>query len=199
MIAHLRGKLVANTPLTAVVDCAGVGYEVFIPLSTANKLPSPGEDVHMFISAVYREDSQTLYGFHEASARDVFRLLIEKVPGVGPRLAISLLSTFSVEGLRASVAAGDVAALSRCPGVGRKTAERLLVELRDKAFPGTDSASPISPSPAEATSEAARDAIVALQTLGYKANDAAQAVAKAQKSLGEDASTETLIKGALGG
>lgn len=199
MIARLRGTVVERSPLAAVLECGGIGFSVALPLRTAERLPAIGQEAVLHTVAVYREDSQALYGFHDATERAVFALLIDKVQGVGPRLALSLLSTFTVEALREAVSHRDTAALSRCPGVGKKTAERLLVELRDKAFPGGEEETPGSLAPTGTSPETVRDAITALQTLGFKPAEAATAVARARKEAGDQAPTEELIRRALGG
>ena len=123
-----------STPLLAVIDAGGVGYEVHIPVSTAEHLPQSGGECSLFIHSVYREDSATLYGFAKREDRDFFRILIERVSGIGPKIGISMLSRMSVELLRSAISTSDVALLSQCPGIGKKTAERLIIELRDKLF-----------------------------------------------------------------
>lgn len=202
MITSITGLLVSATPLSAVIETGGLGYEVHVPVTTAERLPTPGRQVKLYTLAVYREDSQTLYGFATDEERDFFRLLVEKVTGVGPKMALSVLSKLSLPTLKGAIAAGDVALLAKCPGIGRKTAERLVIELRDKLNPaelGT-----VAPTLAESASVAApaenkiRDAVMALVALGYKAADADKSVRQAWMALGPSASTEALIKKALG-
>lgn len=203
MITSISGVLVSATPLSAVIETGGLGYEVSIPVTTAEKLPSPGQTVKLHTFAVYREDSQTLYGFAAMEERDFFRLLVEKVTGVGPKMALSVLSKLSLASLKGAIVAGDVALLAKCPGIGRKTAERLVIELRDKlgasdtGIPGAgDSAlGGATSAPGE---NKIRDAVLALAALGYKAADADKAVRQAWVALGSGASTEALIKKALG-
>lgn len=203
MITSITGILVSATPLTACIETGGLGYEVHIPVTTAERLPQPGQQAKLHTLAVYREDSQTLYGFSSAEERDFFRLLVEKVTGVGPKMALSVLSKLSLATLKGAIAAGDVGLLAKCPGIGKKTAERLVIELRDKINPSdldpkTSGTVPVgsgSPAPAE---NKIRDAVLALVALGYKAADGDKAVRQAWVALGPTASTEALIKKALG-
>ena len=203
MITSVSGTLISATPLAAVIETGGLGYEVHVPVTTAERLPSPGQQVKLHTLAVYREDSQTLYGFTTEEERDFFRLLVEKVTGVGPKMALSVLSKLSLPTLKGAIAAGDVGLLAKCPGIGKKTAERLVMELRDKLNPaelGHTAAAPALPGssgPAPAENKI-RDAVLALTALGYKAADADKAVRQAWVALGAAASTEALIKKALG-
>ncbi|HET7624301.1 MAG TPA: Holliday junction branch migration protein RuvA, partial [Verrucomicrobiae bacterium] len=132
MITFLHGKLVSALPTQVTVDVNGVGYEALIPLSSFDKLPQPGGDVKLLTQLVIREDAHTLYGFMSAAERDLFRLLIHTVSGIGPKIALNILSGISVAAFRGAVAGGDVKALSQISGVGKKTAERMIVELKDK-------------------------------------------------------------------
>ncbi len=203
MITSISGILVSATPLAAIIETGGFGYEVHIPITTAERLPQPGQRAKLHTLAVYREDAQTLYGFATEEERDFFRLLVEKVTGVGPKMALSVLSKLSLATLKGAIAAGDVGLLAKCPGIGKKTAERLVIELRDKLNP-TELGSTASSKSAAGTPTAIpaenkiRDAVLALVTLGYKAGDADQAVRQAWVGLGPTASTEALIKKALG-
>lgn len=201
MITSIAGILVSATPLAAVIETGGLGYEVHVPVTTAERLPAPGQPVKLHTLAVYREDSQTLYGFASEEERDFFRLLVEKVTGVGPKMALSVLSKLSLSSLKGAIAAGDVALLSKCPGIGKKTAERLVMELRDKLNPSELGAPPTSlpgAGPAAPGENKIRDAVLALTALGYKAADADKSVRQAWVALGSAASTEALIKKALG-
>jgi Holliday junction DNA helicase RuvA len=204
MITSIQGLLAEATPLRAIVELNGFGYEVNIPVTTAEKLPSPGVTVKLHTLVIYREDSQTLYGFATASERDFFRLMIETVSGVGPKLALTIMSRMSLPVLEASIRNGDVASLSKCPGIGKKTAERLVIELRSKVgasgpapVHGADSASGETSAPDANTP--LRDAVLALAALGYKQADADALVRRAQIALGADATTEQLIKRSLAG
>ncbi len=198
MIVSLRGTLVSSQPCRAVIEVHGVGYEVFLPLSSCDRLPPPGGDVFLLTHLVVREDSHTLYGFATADERDLFRLLIDTVNGIGPRLALNLLSGMSPFGLRTAVASGDTRALARIPGVGKKTAERIVLELRDKL--GTASAGPSAGAgapPASPADQALDDAIRVLVQLGIRQPDAQEAVRAARAMLGPDASTESLVRASL--
>ena len=204
MITSIQGLLTECTPLRAVVELNGLGYEVNIPVPTAEKLPAPGATVKLHTLVIYREDAQTLYGFASPAERDFFRLMIETVSGVGPKLALTIMSRMSLPVLEASIRDGDVAGLSKCPGIGKKTAERLVIELRAKVG-ASASGSPVA-GPADGTRPAAgsadtpfRDAVLALSSLGYKPADADAAVRRAQVALGATATTEALIKRALAG
>ncbi len=199
MITSVSGTLVSATPLAAVIETGGLGYEINIPVTTAERLPQPGQSAKLHTLAVYRDDSQTLYGFATIEERDFFRLLVEKVTGVGPKMALSVMSKLSLTTLKSAIAAGDVGLLAKCPGIGRKTAERLVIELRDKLNPadlGTVVTSVGSSTPV--ADNRVNDAVLALTALGYKAADADKAVRQAWVALGPKATTEALIKKALG-
>ncbi len=199
MITSISGALVSATPLTAVIETGGLGYEVHIPVTTAERLPSTGKQVKLFTLAVYREDSATLYGFASEEERNFFRLLVEKVTGVGPKMALSVMSKLSLPTLKSAIASGDVGLLAKCPGIGKKTAERLVIELRDKLNPADLGNVAAGHSPASApTDRRLSDAVLALTALGYKSADADKAVRQAWIALGSAASTEALIKKALG-
>jgi len=202
MISRLQGTVLESTPLLAVIDAGGVGYEVHIPITTAERVPPPGRECTLFIHAVYREDSAALYGFATREDRDFFRLLVEKVSGIGPKIGIGILSRMSTPTLRGAIAAGDVALLSKCPGIGKKTAERLVIELKDKVFSGgaeanAGTAQPPAAGTAEAPASAYQDAVASLITLGYKPADADKLIRKAGAKLDADASVEALIRAAL--
>lgn len=197
MIISLEGTLAAASPLRAVLEANGIGYEVHIPVTTAELLPALGSRVKLHIHAVYREDAQTLYGFATSADRDFFRLLVEKVSGVGPKVALSLMSRLSLPVLRGAIAAADVELLAKCPGIGRKTAERVVVELKNKLGPGAPLALAGGAPGEPAASEPMQDAVLALTALGYKPADADRAVRKAIQALGSGAPTEALVKKAL--
>jgi Holliday junction DNA helicase RuvA len=225
MIATLEGILSECQPLQIVVTTGGIGYSVNIPLSTMDYLPSIGKTVKLFTYVAYREDSQTLYGFHDKATRELFKLFIEKVSGIGPKTALGILSHLSPSTLSAAVAQENIALLSKCPGIGKKTAERLVLELKDTLgkFPITNTAHLTSPTDTASTTQSSnpstssktiqsshhdesttdlhytlqQDAIAALMTLGYKLPDADKAVRKALTNLGTTATTAQLIKAAL--
>jgi Holliday junction DNA helicase RuvA len=202
VITSIQGRLESATPLRAVVELNGFGYEVNIPVTTAEKLPAPGTGVKLHTWVIYREDAQTLYGFWTPQERDFFRLMIENVTGVGPKLALSIMSRLSLPLLEGAIRGGDVGMLSKCPGIGRKTAERLVVELKSRLEGGVGAAGeaatmPVAGAPA-IPANPHRDAVAALTALGYKPADADSAVRRAAARLSADASTEALIKAALG-
>jgi len=197
MITFLKGKLVEALPTQAVVEVNGVGYEVLIPLSSFDRLPSPGGDVLLLTHLAIREDAHVLYGFMTATERDLFRLLINTVSGIGPKIALNVLSGMNVTAFRGAVASGDVKALSQISGVGRKTAERIVVELRDKvgavgAWEATSEKRALS-----ATDQKVNDAVLALMALGFKQQDGHEAVRAAQALLGPEASVENLVRACL--
>lgn len=194
MITSIQGTLASATPLRAVVEVGGLGYEVHVPVTTAEKLPVPGKPVKLHTHVVYREDNHTLYGFHAEAERDFFRLMIEQVTGVGPKVALTILSKLSLPVLESAIRAGDIATLAQCPGIGRKTAERLVVELKSKVGATADSG--IAAAVAGAPSAHA-DAVAALAALGYKPADAEQAVRRAALAIGGEPTTEALVKRAL--
>lgn len=202
MITSIQGLLTAATPLHAIIELNGLGYEVNIPVTTAEKLPQTGSTVKLHTLVIYREDAQTLYGFATPAERDFFRLMIEHVSGVGPKMALTIMSKLSLASLQNAISGGDIALLSKCPGIGKKTAERLVIELRAKVG-ATGSAETVLS--AGATGSAAvsgdtrmRDAVMALGALGYKTADADEAIRRATLALGPEATTEQLIKKALG-
>ena len=197
MIVGIRGKLVKSTPLSAVLDVNGIFYEVNIPITTAEKLGGVNAETFLYTLAIYREDSQTLYGFASVAERDFFKLLVEKVSGIGPKIALNIMSRMSVETLRGAIESGDVALLSKCQGIGKKTAERLIVELRGAFGAIAASATANSAGAAELPASKFSDAVAALAALGYKLADADKAVRAASAKLPEGASTEEIIKTAL--
>jgi len=196
MITSIQGTLTSATALPAVIELNGLGYEVNVPLTTAERLPLPGAQIKLHTWVIYREDAQTLYGFATAAERDFFRLMIETVTGVGPKLALTIMSRLSLPSLESAIRSGDVTTLAKCQGIGRKTAERLVVELKSK-LGGTGTT--VAAAAEESTGPRGnhRDAVGALVALGYKAADADEAVRHAALALGPDATTEALIKRAL--
>lgn len=192
MIAFLQGKLAEATPTSVVVDCGGVGYAVNIPVSSYDKLPAVGGDVKLltYHHVNGQDGTQQLFGFATPAEREMFLLLIS-ISGIGPKLACNILSSASVTGLRNAIAAGDTATLSSLRGIGKKTAERLVVELKDKVGEATAATVARSASPHVA------DAALALTSLGYKPSDAQRAAAAAAEKLGAAASVEELVRAAL--
>jgi len=197
MITFLHGKLVEALPTQVTVDVNGVGYETLIPLSSYDKLPQPGHEVKLLTHLVIREDAHTLYGFMTAAERDLFRLLIHTVSGIGPKIALNVLSGISATAFRGAVARGDVKALSQISGVGRKTAERIVVELKDKvgtagAWEATSAERALSPE-----DQKVNDAVLALIALGFKQADAHGSVRKVLAALGGQTSVEDLVRACL--
>lgn len=198
MIVAIKGKLFKSSVLSAIIETAGgLFYELSIPITTAEKLPKLHEEVFLYTQAIYREDSQSLYGFATTKERDFFKLLVEKVSGIGPKIAINILSRMSIDTLEGAIAAGDLSLLSKCPGIGKKTAERLVLELRDLLSVGASSKSSSTLLESAKANSNFADAVSALVALGYKMPEADKAVRKASNSLGEDSSVEALIKLAL--
>src|SRR5437867_1294868 len=197
MITFLRGKLVETLPTQVTVEVNGVGYEVLIPLSSYDKLPAPGNTVHLLTHLVVREDAHMLYGFMTAAEREMFRLLINTVSGIGPKIALNILSGVNVVALRGAVANADVKALSQISGVGRKTAERIVVELKDKigaagAWEALSAQRALSP-----VDQKINDAVLALVALGFKQVEAHETVRGAVAALGEKATLEEVVRACL--
>jgi Holliday junction DNA helicase RuvA len=196
MITFLDGKLVSALPTQAVVDVGGVGYELSIPLSSYDRLPTPGQSVRILTHLHVREDAHILYGFMTAAERDLFRLLVNNVSGIGPKLALAVLSGMSVTNFKAAVVNSDVAALSKITGVGKKTAERIVLELKDKvgvAAAWEAASAAHAPTPDQ---ERANEAVLALIALGYKQVDAHRMVRDLQEK-DREKSAEELVKFAL--
>jgi Holliday junction DNA helicase RuvA len=191
MIGSLRGRISLKLPPQLTIEVGGVGYELEAPMSTFFQLPAVGAEVHLLTHLVVREDAQVLYGFGSEDERRLFRSLI-KVSGVGPKIALALLSGISVADFYQFVHAQDIAALTRVPGIGRKTAERLIVEMRDRlAAPGLTPGGGVSSSGAASPQAEAYDALVAL---GYRPVEATRLL----KAAGPGThSTEELIRRAL--
>lgn len=196
MIAHVRGELIRAEVDAAVVDCGGVGYRCLVPASTRNRLPAVGSQVLLHTSLQVREDAMTLYGFLQASELEFFELLL-RVDGVGPKVALALLSTLTPDQARRAIALEDAHALTRVPGIGKKTAQRIVLELKEKvgALP-SGSIAPIEVgglSPA-APGDRTAETIEALQALGYSRSEAAEAVLRATKEAPEGAEVATLVR-----
>jgi Holliday junction DNA helicase RuvA len=193
VIGFLRGRLAAKHPPQLVLDVGGVGYEVEAPMSTFYLLPPVGAEASLHTHLVVREDAHVLYGFGTERERSLFRELI-KVSGVGPRIALAILSGVSVEEFHRSVEASDLASLVRVPGIGRKTAERLVIEMRDRlkvlgATPFTGGTAP-----ATATATPQSEAFAALVALGYKPAEVTRLLHQVDPAV---TATEELIRHAL--
>ena len=196
MITFLDGRLVSALPTQAIVDVGGVGYEVFIPLSSYDKLPAVGQPIRILTHLAVREDAHVLYGFMSTAERDLFRLLVNNVSGIGPKLALAVLSGMSVNNFKAAVVNSDVVSLAKISGLGKKTAERIVLELKDKlgvAAAWEAASATHAPTPEQ---ERANEAVLALIALGYKQIDAHKAVRELQER-GEAKSAEELVKLAL--
>jgi len=197
MIGSLHGKLVEALPTQVTLDVNGVGYEVLIPLSSFDKLPSPGHEVKLLTHLAVREDAHVLYGFMTAVERELFRLLIKTVSGIGPKIALNILSGMNATAFRGAVANGDVKALSQISGVGKKTAERIVVELRDRigaagAWEAISAERALTPE-----EQKVNDAVLALIALEFKQMEAHDAVRAALKALGPNATVEDLVRASL--
>ncbi len=190
MIGSLAGVIAARSPPSLLLEVAGVGYELEAPMSTFYTLPAVGESARLLVHMVVREDAQLLYGFGSAAERSLFRNLL-KVSGVGPRIALAILSGVTVEAFAMCVHAQDAAALTRIPGVGRKIAERLIIEMRDRLVASADAAAGMSQAMAPVGAEA--EAYSALVALGYRPAEAVRLL----KNAGAGGSTEELIRRAL--
>ena len=197
MITFLQGKLVEALPTQVVVDVNGIGYEVLIPLSSFDKIPAPGQPVKLLTQLVVREDAHILYGFATAAERDLFKLLVHSVSGIGPKTALNILSGISVTAFRGAVASSDVKSLSQISGVGKKTAERIVVELRDKIGATGVWEAASAKNALSADDQKTTDAVLALMALGFKQIEAHDAVRAAQTMLGATASVEQLVRACL--
>jgi Holliday junction DNA helicase RuvA len=198
MITFLEGVLVEAYPTHVVLNVQGVGYHVLIPLSSYDRLPQTGTKLQILTHFQVREDAHLLYGFATAAERDLFRLLINHVSGIGPKTALDVLSGVSVTSFKAAVVAGDAKSLGQIKGIGKKTAERILVELKDKvgvaaAWEAASAAHAPTPQDQQMT-----DAILALIALGYKQVDAHKAVkAVAESRAGQPLSSDDLVRESL--
>jgi Holliday junction DNA helicase RuvA len=198
MIGRLRGILVAKQPPRLMLEVGGVAYEVEATMGAFFNLPALGHEVVLHTHLVVREDAHLLYGFASEAEKDMFRQLI-KISGIGPKLALAILSGMSADELAACVADGDTARLTRLPGVGKKTAERLVVELRDRlkdwGLPAAAASGAVVPaSLGPRPSDPVADAVAALEALGYKPQEAARMVSRVET---QNRSPEEIIRAAL--
>ncbi|HWD94438.1 MAG TPA: Holliday junction branch migration protein RuvA [Verrucomicrobiae bacterium] len=197
MITFLQGKIVEALPTQVTVDVNGVGYEALIPLSSFDRLPSPGQSIKLLTQLVVREDAHTLYGFMTSEERDLFRLLVHTVSGIGPKTALNVLSGISVTAFRGAVANGDIKSLSKISGVGKKTAERIVVELKDKIGMAGAWEAASAKHGLSADEQRINDAVLALVALGFKQIEAHDSVRAAQAMLGAQATVEELVRACL--
>ncbi len=196
MIAFLKGILIEALPTQVVIDVNGVGYEVLIPLSSFEKLPQPGGELTLLTHLAIRDDAHILYGFSTETERDLFRQLIRHVTGIGPKIALNVLSGTTPASFRAAVSNGDVKALSGISGVGKKTAERIVVELKDKlGDPELGELNGVKSASIE--DQKIADAVAALEALGSKPKDAQEAIRMAITMLGSDKPVDELVRAAL--
>ncbi len=200
MITFLRGNLAESLPDRVVVDVGGVGYECFVPTSTFDALPGEGQPVKLLTHFHVREQEQAMFGFATADERDLFRLLIDRVSGIGPKMGLAVLSGMKVTDFKNYVVNGDVTALAKIKGVGKKTAERIVVELKDKV--GVTAAwqeARQRPASMPKSQQLANDVILALINLGYKQVEAQKAVRSSMEGLpaGTEPESSALLRSAL--
>lgn len=191
MIGRIRGILLEKEPPAMLVDVAGVGYELEAPMTTFYDLPATGSEVTLYTHLVVREDAHLLFGFSRASQRSLFRGLL-KVSGIGPRVALAVLSGMSEDEFALCVSSEDIARITKVPGIGKKTAERLVIEMRDKVQ--ADQQAVVAAGGGEIALDPATEAVSALIALGYKGNEASRLVRNVS---GDDLSTEDIIRQAL--
>lgn len=196
MIGQLRGILLSKQPPALMLNVQGVGYELEAPMTTFYDLPQEGSELVLHTHLVVREDAQLLFGFSTENQRNLFRHLL-RISGIGPRVGLAILSGLSVQEFRLCINSEDVVRLTKVPGIGRKTAERVILELRGKQLPGM--AADEDTAATGSTDEIRADAISALTALGYRANDAEKVIGKLADKSGADEtlSSETLIRQAL--
>jgi len=178
MIGRIEGRLLEKNPPQVLVDVHGIGYEIDVPMSTLYNLPEVGATVVLWTHFVVREDAQLLYGFQNTAERALFRLLI-RISGIGPKIALSVLSSMSTQTLSQAIESGEAGLLTRVPGIGKKTAERLILELKgklDPALAGTDATCPVDSSKS--------DIVSALVSLGYSEKEARQAIRGLAENIG---------------
>jgi Holliday junction DNA helicase RuvA len=195
MITFLEGTLAEALPTQIVVAVQGVGYQVLIPLSSFDRLPPEGGKIKILTHLQVREDAHILYGFMTAEERDLFRLLVDHVSGIGPKLALAVLSGMSVMAFKAAVVNGAVAEISRVKGVGKKTAERIVLELKDKV--GVAAAWEAASAQQAPAAVEMNDAVLALISLGYKQVDAHKAVKQVLEADPGTKTAEELVRRAL--
>lgn len=195
MICFIEGTITEKQPTRVVISVGGVGYEILIPLSSYDRLPLVGEVCRIETLHYVREDQQTLYGFMSAGEKEVFSLLLS-ISGIGPKLALSALSGLSVRELKTAVVEGDQKRLNAISGVGRKMAERMIVELRDKLSAG-EALEAVAGEDEESSDHRVRDAMLALVSLGYKQNDARKMVKDVLDKTDDDVAVEDVIRQAL--
>lgn len=200
MFVHIRGQLIQASPLHAVVEVDGIGYKIYISANAFGKLPQIGSEVFLHLSFIVRELAHTLYGFLSPSERDIFEVLLG-VTGIGPKIALSLIGHLSPHDLQKAVSNNDIVGVCRVPGIGKKTAERLMIELRDKlvdiATLPRDPSDLVTAHLSDPNAQKVRDAMSALINLGYNQITAQKAIKKTLSDLSEETDLAVLIMGAL--
>jgi len=197
MYDYLAGKLVEKTPTAVILDVGGVGYRVLISVTTYSALPSPGQDVRLLTHFLVREDMQALYGFHSQEERRLFRLLIS-ISGIGPKMAMTILSGMSIAELKQAIVQGDLQVLTRVSGIGRKTAERMVVELREKLVIDGEQVPVLVAGSEKMENSLIEDSLSALMELGYRKQNAKTAIEKVLKDPDADRlSISDLIRASL--
>ena len=196
MIGQIEGTIIEKNPPEILVEVAGITYEILVPMSTLYQLPESGELVRLHTHFSVREDAQTLYGFFDAETKKMFRSLV-RVNGVGPKMALGILSGMSVEDFVQAVRNNDSEAMVRMPGIGKKTAERLMIEMRDKMIEWGSDDNVGSDLSSQIKSSFTKDAEIAMINLGYKPQQAARAIAQALKVNPEINDSEELIRFSL--
>ena len=193
MIGQIEGTIIEKNPPEILVEVAGITYEILVPMSTLYQLPESGELVRLHTHFSVREDAQTLYGFFDAETKKMFRSLV-RVNGVGPKMALGILSGMSVEDFVQAVRNNDSEAMVRMPGIGKKTAERLMIEMRDKMIEWGSDDNVGSDLSSQTKSSFTKDAEIAMINLGYKPQQAARAIAQVLKVNPEINDSEELIR-----
>lgn len=193
MIGRIRGILIEKKPPEILVDVSGLTYEVQVPMSTAYQLPEVGNELHLHTHFVVRDDAQLLYGFYQEKDKILFRALI-RVNGVGPKMALTILSGMDADEFVRTVQANDVSAMVNMPGIGKKTAERLIVEMRDRLDDWSDGDAAVAAGDAGIASSISKDAETALLALGYKPQQASRAISQVLKENPEVEDSEALIR-----
>ena len=196
MIGQIEGTIIEKNPPEILVEVAGITYEILVPMSTLYQLPESGELVRLHTHFSVREDAQTLYGFFDAETKKMFRSLV-RVNGVGPKMALGILSGMSVEDFVQAVRNNDSEAMVRMPGIGKKTAERLIIEMRDKIIEWGSDNNVGSDLSSQTKSSFTKDAEIAMINLGYKPQQAARAIAQVLKVNPEINDSEELIRFSL--
>ena len=196
MIGQIEGTIIEKNPPEILVEVAGITYEILVPMSTLYQLPESGELVRLHTHFSVREDAQTLYGFFDAETKKMFRSLV-RVNGVGPKMALGILSGMSVEDFVQAVRNNDSDAMVRMPGIGKKTAERLMIEMRDKMIEWGSDDNVGSDLSSQTKSSFTKDAEIAMINLGYKPQQAARAIAQVLKVNPEINDSEELIRFSL--